>query len=75
MLKLIRVSPSNKKLALRKKAEINNCRGYFYLVGKNKCKQKGIENIHVITCDMNDFDTDKKFDRVVSIEMFEHMRN
>mgnify|MGYP001307520236 FL=1 len=42
---------------------------------ENKCKQKGIENIHVITCDMNDFDTDKKFDRVVSIEMFEHMRN
>ena len=24
---------------------------------------------------MNDFDTDQRFDRVVSIEMFEHMRN
>lgn len=38
-------------------------------------RTKGIENIQVITCDMNDFDTDEKYDRVVSIEMFEHMRN
>lgn len=33
------------------------------------------ENLTVITADMNDFDTDEKFDRVVSVEMFEHMRN
>ena len=32
-------------------------------------------NVKVITCDMNDFNTNKKFDRIVSIEMFEHMRN
>ena len=36
---------------------------------------RSIENIDVISCDMNDFSTDKQFDRVVSIEMFEHMRN
>ncbi len=35
----------------------------------------GIDNITVITCDMNDFSTTDQFDRVVSIEMFEHMRN
>ncbi|MBD3648028.1 MAG: class I SAM-dependent methyltransferase [Pseudomonadales bacterium] len=35
----------------------------------------GLENIEVITSDMNDFETNEKFDRVVSIEMFEHMRN
>ena len=29
-------SPSNKRVALRKKAEINNCRGYYYSVGKSK---------------------------------------
>jgi cyclopropane-fatty-acyl-phospholipid synthase len=29
----------------------------------------------VITKDMNRFDTDERFDRVVSVEMFEHMRN
>ena len=28
-------SPSNKRVALRKKAEINNSRGYYYLVGKS----------------------------------------
>ncbi len=37
--------------------------------------ERGIHNITVITCDMNDFETDQQFDRVVSIEMFEHMRN
>jgi len=32
-------------------------------------------NIEVVTADMNDFSTDRTFDRVVSVEMFEHMRN
>ncbi|MGB1009902.1 MAG: SAM-dependent methyltransferase [Thiolinea sp.] len=36
---------------------------------------RGLENLRVITCDMNDFDTNHEFDRVVSVEMFEHMRN
>ena len=37
--------------------------------------ERGIQNIEVIVCDMNDFAIDKQFDRVVSVEMFEHMRN
>jgi cyclopropane-fatty-acyl-phospholipid synthase len=37
--------------------------------------KKGITNLTVITEDMNYFTTDKQFDRVVSVEMFEHMRN
>ena len=37
--------------------------------------KRGIKNLEIITCDMNDFDTDGKYDRVVSVEMFEHMRN
>jgi cyclopropane-fatty-acyl-phospholipid synthase len=38
--------------------------------------EHGLHNLQVITCDMNAFDiTDKQFDRVVSVEMFEHMRN
>jgi cyclopropane-fatty-acyl-phospholipid synthase len=41
----------------------------------NKCKKENITNIKVITCDMNDFSIEQTFDRVVSIEMFEHMRN
>jgi cyclopropane-fatty-acyl-phospholipid synthase len=32
-------------------------------------------NLTVITADMNNFDTNMKFDRIISIEMFEHMRN
>jgi cyclopropane-fatty-acyl-phospholipid synthase len=35
----------------------------------------GLGNVEVITADMNDFNTEKQFDRVVSVEMFEHMRN
>ncbi len=41
----------------------------------SQAKDRGLENISVITCDMNDFDTEKRFDRIVSVEMFEHMRN
>lgn len=38
-------------------------------------REKNLKNVKVITADMNDFRTTKKFDRIVSIEMFEHMRN
>lgn len=34
-----------------------------------------LDNLSVITADMNDFSTTGQFDRVMSIEMFEHMRN
>jgi cyclopropane-fatty-acyl-phospholipid synthase len=37
--------------------------------------KRKVENIEVIVCDMNDFDAPGSYDRVVSIEMFEHMRN
>jgi cyclopropane-fatty-acyl-phospholipid synthase len=36
----------------------------------------GLRNLEVVTCDMNHFDpTGRTFDRAVSVEMFEHMRN
>jgi len=41
----------------------------------NRCKKNGINNVKVITADMNEFTIPRRFDRVVSIEMFEHMRN
>ena len=41
----------------------------------NEAKKKKLKNIKVITEDMNVFDTKEKFDRVVSVEMIEHMRN
>ena len=36
---------------------------------------RGLKNIRVITADMNTFSLDETFDRVVSVEMFEHMKN
>ena len=35
----------------------------------------GLRNLQVVTCDINRFDTGQHFDRVVSVEMFEHLRN
>jgi cyclopropane-fatty-acyl-phospholipid synthase len=39
------------------------------------CVERNIDNVEVITQDMNHFSTDKRFHRIVSVEMFEHMRN
>ncbi len=36
---------------------------------------RGLRNLEIVTADMNDFSIHTKFDRVVSVEMFEHMRN
>jgi len=35
----------------------------------------GLGNLEVRTADMNAFESERRFDRVVSVEMFEHMRN
>ena len=42
-----------------------------------RCKMvnRNLRNLRVLKSDMNDFSIDKQFDRVVSVEMFEHMRN
>ena len=55
------------------------------LAVSNSCSQKefidseaarsGLTNLEVVTADMNDFDTGRRFDRIVSVEMFEHARN
>jgi len=42
---------------------------------ESKIAAHNLRNLQVITADMNDFSTDQRFDRVVSVEMFEHMRN
>jgi len=39
-------------------------------------KKRGLTNLTIITCDINAFDIDaNRFDRVVSVEMFEHLKN
>ena len=40
-----------------------------------EAKKRRLKNVRVITADMNTFRTRETFDRVVSVEMFEHMRN
>lgn len=42
---------------------------------EGECRKRGLTNVRVRTCDMNEFATPEQFDRVVSVEMFEHMRN
>ncbi len=37
--------------------------------------RRGFGNVEVITCDINEFAAGGKFDRIVSVEMFEHLRN
>ena len=36
---------------------------------------RGLKNLRVLTADMNSFDTSERFDRIVSVEMLEHMKN
>jgi cyclopropane-fatty-acyl-phospholipid synthase len=36
---------------------------------------RGLKNLSVITADKNVFDAERQFDRIVSVEMFEHMMN
>ena len=42
---------------------------------EGEAARRGLTNVMVLTRDMNTFDTGERFDRVVSVEMFEHMRN
>jgi cyclopropane-fatty-acyl-phospholipid synthase len=40
-----------------------------------RARDLALSNVEVMTADMNRFDTDRRFDRILSVEMFEHMRN
>ncbi|MEE2821358.1 MAG: cyclopropane-fatty-acyl-phospholipid synthase family protein [Acidobacteriota bacterium] len=42
---------------------------------QDHCRRLGFSNVQVLTEDINDFDTDRLFDRIVSVEMLEHVRN
>jgi cyclopropane-fatty-acyl-phospholipid synthase len=46
----------------------------------SRCAERGVANVEVVTADVNHFAPERlapgrRFDRVVSIEMFEHVRN
>jgi len=41
-----------------------------------EAQRRGLANVSIITCDMNEFNASARtVDRVVSVEMFEHMKN
>jgi cyclopropane-fatty-acyl-phospholipid synthase len=42
---------------------------------EGELRRTGLSNVTVITADMNDFTPASRFDRIVSVEMFEHMAN
>ncbi|NNL05732.1 MAG: class I SAM-dependent methyltransferase [Xanthomonadales bacterium] len=42
---------------------------------ETEAARRGLDNLSVITADMNEFNASDQYDRVVSVEMFEHMRN
>lgn len=42
---------------------------------ESQAKARGLGNLTVVTCDINVFEPADRFDRIVSVEMFEHVRN
>ncbi|MEO5760074.1 MAG: cyclopropane-fatty-acyl-phospholipid synthase family protein [Mesorhizobium sp.] len=42
---------------------------------EEQARMRKLANVQIITADMNDFSPEGVFDRVVSVEMFEHMSN
>ena len=40
-----------------------------------KAKERGIKNLTVITQDINNFNPSENYHRIISVEMFEHVRN
>jgi cyclopropane-fatty-acyl-phospholipid synthase len=42
---------------------------------ETQIQAKGLGNLRIVTADMNDFDPGRRFDRIVSVEMWEHMSN
>ncbi|MBR1122794.1 class I SAM-dependent methyltransferase [Bradyrhizobium lablabi] len=42
---------------------------------EGEANKRGLTNLRVVTSDMNVFEPGQKFDRIVAVEMFEHMLN
>jgi cyclopropane-fatty-acyl-phospholipid synthase len=41
----------------------------------DRAREQGLNNIKIITADVAQLELDESFDRIISIEMFEHLRN
>jgi cyclopropane-fatty-acyl-phospholipid synthase len=53
---------------------ISNSHGQREFI-EHRARERGLDNVRVITADVNTLRLEGPFDRAVSIEMFEHMRN
>lgn len=53
---------------------VSNSTRQHQLIGSQR-ERLGLGNLEVVTADVNDYQPQRRFDRVLSIEMFEHMRN
>lgn len=42
---------------------------------ENQALERGLGNLRILTADINDFEAGQRFDRIVSVEMLEHVRN
>ncbi|CAN6177745.1 unnamed protein product [Urochloa humidicola] len=40
-----------------------------------QCRENDLSNVEIIVADISKFEMERSFDRIVSIEMFEHMKN
>ncbi len=63
-----------KKYPLSKITVVSNSRTQKIHIDE-QAKLRGLTNLTVITANINSFTIDETFDRIVSVEMFEHMRN
>ena len=52
---------------------LNSASQRRFIEEQSQCR--GLENLTVVTADINEFQPADPFDRVVSVEMFEHVRN
>jgi len=65
---MARLYPNSKIIAVS-----NSHSQRMYIQGEGAAR--GLKNLSVLTADMNGFNPRRQFDRVVSVEMFEHMMN
>jgi cyclopropane-fatty-acyl-phospholipid synthase len=42
---------------------------------ESQARERGLSNLRIVTADINSFDPAQQFDRIVSVEMMEHVRN
>ena len=53
---------------------VSNSRGHKAF-NDAECKRRDLSNVETILADVNEFKASRRFDRIVSVEMFEHMQN